>query len=143
MYCMYIVYITFDIFNMSTIEFMYIVCRTFDTFNMRNNVLNQIYYACFYFFWHLWHAYQFHSNYSPSSPYMLIYTYLFAHNFLTIQPIFNPLKVLKSWDLGLSNQTIKYYVCWSMLKVSKVKNKLQHLWDALIYIAFDDMVGKL
>ena len=25
MYCMYIVYITFDTFNMSTIEFMYIV----------------------------------------------------------------------------------------------------------------------
>ena len=38
------------------------------------------------------------------------YTHIFAHNFLNIQLIFNPQKVLKSWDLELSNHTIKYYV---------------------------------
>ena len=35
------------------------------------------------------------------------YTHIFAHNFLNIQPIFNPEKVLKSWDLELFNHTIK------------------------------------
>ena len=29
-------------------------------------------------------------------------------------------KVLESWDLGLSKYTIKSYVCWSMLKMSKI-----------------------
>ena len=38
-------------------------------------------------------------------------TYTFAHNFLNIQPIFNPKKVLEIWDLDLSNHTIQYYVC--------------------------------
>ena len=47
--------------------------------------------------------------------------HIFAYNFLNIQPIFNPQKVLESWDLGLSNHTIKYYVCRSMSEVSKVK----------------------
>ena len=47
-------------------------------------------------------------------------THIFAHNFLNIQLIFNPQKVLESWDLGLSNHT-KSYVCQSMLKMSKVK----------------------
>ena len=41
------------------------------------------------------------------------YTHIFAHNFLNIQLIFNPQKVLKSWDLGLSNHTIKYCVYWA------------------------------
>ena len=31
------------------------------------------------------------------------HTHIFAHNFLNIQRIFNPQKVLESWDLGLSN----------------------------------------
>ena len=35
----------------------------------------------------------------------------FTHNFLNIQPIFNPQKVLESWDLDLSNHTIQCYVC--------------------------------
>ena len=35
----------------------------------------------------------------------------FAHNFLNIQPIFNLQKVLEGSDLGLSNHTIKFYVC--------------------------------
>ena len=30
-----------------------------------------------------------------------IYKHVFAHNFLNIQWIFNPEKVLKSWDIGL------------------------------------------
>ena len=47
--------------------------------------------------------------------------HIFAHNFLNIQLIFNPQKVLESWDLVLSNHTIKCYVCWRMSKGSKVK----------------------
>ena len=38
------------------------------------------------------------------------YTHIFAHNFLNIQLIFNPQKVLESCDLGLSNHTIKYCI---------------------------------
>ena len=48
------------------------------------------------------------------------YTHILAHNFLNTQWIFNPKKVLESWDLGLSNHTIKSYVCWSMSKMSKI-----------------------
>ena len=40
----------------------------------------------------------------------ITYKNVFAHNFLNIQLIFNPQKVLKSWDLGLYNYTIKYCV---------------------------------
>ena len=38
------------------------------------------------------------------------YTHIYAHNFLNIQSIFNPKKVLESWDLELSNHTIQYCV---------------------------------
>ena len=38
------------------------------------------------------------------------YRHIYAHNFLNIQSIFNPQKVLESWDLGLSNHTIQYCV---------------------------------
>ena len=38
------------------------------------------------------------------------YRHIYAHNFLNIQPIFNPQKVLESWDLELSNYTIQYCV---------------------------------
>ena len=38
------------------------------------------------------------------------YTHIFAHNFLNIQLIFNPQKVLRSWDSELFNHTIKYCV---------------------------------
>ena len=38
------------------------------------------------------------------------YTHILVHNFLNIQRIFNPEKVFKSWDIGLSNHTIKYCV---------------------------------
>ena len=37
--------------------------------------------------------------------------YISALNFLNIQPIFNPQKVLEDWDWGLFNHTIKYYIC--------------------------------
>ena len=37
--------------------------------------------------------------------------HIFAHNFLNIQLIFDLQKVLKSWDLDLSNHTIQWYVC--------------------------------
>ena len=46
---------------------------------------------------------------------------IFAYNFLNIYLIFNLQKVLESWDLGFSNQTIKYYVCRNMSEVLKVK----------------------
>ena len=46
---------------------------------------------------------------------------IFTHNFLNIQLIFNLKKVLKSWDLDLSNYTTQCYVCQSMLKGSKVE----------------------
>ena len=36
---------------------------------------------------------------------------IFTHNFLNIQPIFQSQKVFESWDLDLSNHTIKCYVC--------------------------------
>ena len=49
------------------------------------------------------------------------YTHIFAHNFLNVQPIFNLQKGLESWDLDLSNHTIKSYVCGRMSKMSKVK----------------------
>ena len=38
------------------------------------------------------------------------YTHIIAHNFINIQPIFNPQKVLKSWDLELSNHTNSKWV---------------------------------
>ena len=41
------------------------------------------------------------------------YIHILARNFLNIQWIFNPKKVLESWDLGLSKYTIKSYVCWT------------------------------
>ena len=47
--------------------------------------------------------------------------HIFAHNFLNIQAIFNPKKVLESWDLDLFNHTIQFNVCQSMLKGSKVE----------------------
>ena len=47
--------------------------------------------------------------------------HIFAHNFLNIQVIFNPKKVLESWDLDLSNHTIQCNVCWSISKGLKVE----------------------
>ena len=45
--------------------------------------------------------------------------HILAHNFLNNQAIFDPQKVLESWDLDLSNHTIQCYVCQSMSKGSK------------------------
>ena len=47
-------------------------------------------------------------NISSLTP--LTYKHVFAHNFLNIQRIFNPKKVLESWDLELFNHTIQYCV---------------------------------
>ena len=38
------------------------------------------------------------------------YRYIYAHNFLNIELIFNLQKVLESWDLELSNHIIQYCV---------------------------------
>ena len=38
-----------------------------------------------------------------------------AHNFLNVQWIFNLQKALESWDSGLLNHTIQYYICWHCL----------------------------
>ena len=41
--------------------------------------------------------------------------HILDHNLLNIQWIFDLIKVLESWDSGLSNHTIKYYIsghCW-------------------------------
>ena len=40
------------------------------------------------------------------------YTHIFAHSFLNIHPIFNPQKVLESWDLELFNHTVYIKACW-------------------------------
>ena len=37
------------------------------------------------------------------------YTHIFAHNFLNIQLILNSQKVLKSWDLELLKNIMKYF----------------------------------
>ena len=39
-------------------------------------------------------------------------THIFPHNFLNIQWIFNPEKVLESLDTGLSNNTVHIKACW-------------------------------
>ena len=46
--------------------------------------------------------------------------HIFAHNFLNIQAIFNPKKVLESWDLDLFNHTIQYHVCWRGWKLFRL-----------------------
>ena len=65
---------------------------------------------------------------------------IFTHNFLNIQPIFNPEKVLESLDLGLSNQML----CMSKhVKGVKGWNNFWPLQYASAYIAFDGVVGKV
>ena len=60
-----------------------------------------------------------------------------AYNFLNIQRIFSPKKVLKSWDLALSNQP-------NVMYVKRVESYLdfQPFQHASTYIAFDGMAGK-
>ena len=55
------------------------------------------------------------------------HTHIFTHNFLNIQLIFNPQKVLKSWDLGLSNHNIKCYLCPRLEGYFNLWH-LQHAW---------------
>ena len=58
--------------------------------------------------------------------------YVFVHTCLNIQLIFNPIKILESWELMLLRHTIKCCVRQSMLKMSKLKmvfntfNMLRH-----------------
>ena len=59
-------------------------------------------------------------------------THISAHNFLNIQWIFNPKKVLECWEPGLSNHTTKSYICRSSRSMSKqsihcVQNKLHSM----------------
>ena len=49
------------------------------------------------------------------------YTHIFAHNFLNIQPFFNPQKVLESLDLGLSNHT--NHIIENPLNIKEVMSK--------------------
>ena len=42
----------------------------------------------------------------PLAPWYKTHPHVSAHNFLNIQPIFNPQKVLENWDWGLFNHTI-------------------------------------
>ena len=91
------------------------------------------------------------------------YTHIFAHNFLNIQSIFNPQKVLRSWDLKPFNHTIKYILKHvedvedrsdtpkgsNTRYVEDVKDRkrtythnfaqhhLRHLWHTYHYIAFN------
>ena len=37
---------------------------------------------------------------------------IFAHNFLYIKLTFNLIKILESWDLGLSNHAMYVKTCW-------------------------------
>ena len=53
--------------------------------------------------WCLWllrKCVQINCSYYLTSSTPLTYKHVFAHNFLNIQQIFNPKKVLESWDLG-------------------------------------------
>ena len=73
-----------------------------------------------------------------------IYTHIFAHNFLNIQPIFNPEKVLGSWDLELFNHTIlcmskhvKDVEGWNPFNIKEVMSKnmfvcIWSLWSIII-----------
>ena len=51
--------------------------------------------------------------------------HIFAHNFLNIQPIYNPQKVLESWDLDLSKNTNAMYI-----KGVESYFDFWHLWHA-------------
>ena len=54
------------------------------------------------------------------------HSHISADNFLNIQPIFNPQKVLERWDWGLFNH-IKYYICrhcWHKTRISNAFNAM-------------------
>ena len=51
----------------------------------------------------------------------------FCPNFLNIQLIFNLPKVLESWDWGLFNHTIKYYIC----QYCQYKTRISNTFNAI------------
>ena len=68
------------------------------------------------------------------------YTHILAHNFLNTWWIFNPKKVLESWDWELCNHTIRFYVCWSMSKMSKIDQI--HLRAVMLCMSKTSKMGK-
>ena len=56
------------------------------------------------------------------------HSHISAHNFLNIQPIFNLQKVLESWDCGLFNHTIKYYICWNCQHKTRISNAFNAMY---------------
>ena len=73
-------------------------------------------------------------------------THVSAHNFLNIQRIFNPKKVLECWESGLSNRTIKSYMSIvstvSTLPVHYCIEILRLVSTVSTYIGFGGTVGK-
>ena len=73
-------------------------------------------------------------------------THVSAHNFLNIQRIFNPKKVLECWESGLSNHTIKSHMSIvstvSTLPVHYCIEILQLVSTVSTYIWFGGMVEK-
>ena len=61
---------------------------------------------------------------------IVVVRYVFAHNFLNIQRIFNPEKVLESWETGLSNNVIKCCVYESMSEMSEIYQV--NLWAVIL-----------
>ena len=56
------------------------------------------------------------------------HSHISAHNFLNIQQIFNLQKVLESWDWGLFNHTIKYYICWHCRHKTRISNTFNAMY---------------
>ena len=52
----------------------------------------------------------------------------FPYNFLNIQPIFNLQTVLESWDWGLFNHTIKYYICQHCQHKTRISNAFNAMY---------------
>ena len=51
-----------------------------------------------------------------------------AHNFLNIQWIFNPQKVLESWDSGLFQPYHLYYICWHCPYKTRISNAFNAIY---------------
>ena len=56
------------------------------------------------------------------------HSHISAHHFLNIQPIFNLQKVLESWDWGLFNHTIQYYICWHCQHKTRISNAFNAMY---------------
>ena len=70
-----------------------------------------------------------HSMLSMSTLSIQIHPHVFAHNFLNIQPIFNPQKVLESRDYGLLNHTI------NTIYVDTVDTRQGSLMHSMLYMS--------